>query len=60
MKFNAVRLKPGAYSILLNFIELAPLPREPLLDQGQFLSAQACPRKVTVAEGTKLGDTIRE
>jgi hypothetical protein len=43
MKFNAVRLKPGAYSILLNFTEPDPLTREPLLDQDQFLSAQTLP-----------------
>jgi len=41
MKFNAVRLKPGGYSILLNFTAPAPLPKEPLLDQDQLLSAQA-------------------
>lgn len=38
MKLDAVRLEPSAYSILSNFTELDPLPRESLLNQSQFLS----------------------
>lgn len=58
MKFNAVQLKTGAYSILLNFTELAPLPREPLLGQGQFLkSTDTTLSKSQLQMGAKLGDT---